>query len=163
MSDTLKESVKEGKRLTAGLIFIRNTYRLGRSLLDIQEDKFKQKQTDAIKAGNRAYDTYVKRMAKANDIRKKKSDFNSWTKSDFKIINMSLKRKGDEGVKKELVDLKAQYSRWKDRSLLLKENFVSICDTVDDDGNSVDDDSDGAESDEDAAAFKDVHTRTAAV
>ena len=96
-------------------------------------------------------------MGKASDIRKKKKDVNSWTKSDYKIINISLKREGDEGLKRDLQGLKDQYAKWKHRLALSKKYFV-LEDTIINGVNAVADDSDGADSDEDITSFKNVHT-----
>ena len=160
VSKALKESVQEGKRITAGLVFKSNTCRLGRDLLEIQEDKLKQKKSNEIEAAIRAHNTYLKRMGKASDIKKRKKDVNSWTKSDYKIINISLKREGDEGLKGELQGLKDQYAGWKYRAALSKKDFVGE-DTIINGINGINavaDDNDGADSKEDITSFKNVHT-----
>ena len=89
---------------------------------------------------------------------KKKKDVNSWTKSDYKIINISLKREGDKGLKGELQGLKDQYAKWKYRAALSKKYFVGE-DTIINGINTVADDNDGADSNEDITSFKNVHTR----
>lgn len=72
VGESLTECAKEGKRITAGLIFQSNTCRLGKTLLDIQEERMKKKKQDAYTKGSNAYDVYIKRLMKANDIIKKR-------------------------------------------------------------------------------------------
>ena len=64
-------------------------------------------------------------------------------KGDYQKVNIFLKRKGDEGVAKELDGLKAQYKKWNHRVEQTKENFVEefchgnvLLDLDDDDDNS---------------------------
>ena len=70
-----------------------------------------QKKREAYNVGDNAYNMYIKWMTKVEKIKKKKTDSNSWTKSDFKIVNMSLKRKSDEALRKEFLPLKDQYNK----------------------------------------------------
>ena len=63
-------------------------------------------------------------MSKAKSIIEKKSDVNTWSKTDFKAVNIFFKRKGDAKVAKEMAGLKVQYEQWKDRLPLPKEYFT---------------------------------------
>ena len=53
---------------------------------------------------------YKKRVAKAKLIIEKKPNIGIWCMTDLKAFNISLKRKGDEGVAKDLPSLKVQYN-----------------------------------------------------
>ena len=96
VSENLKETLKEGKRITAGFIFKNGCSRLGKTVLEVQEERAAKKQVEEYNKGNKAYDTYEKRVAKAKTIIEKKTNLGSWCMSDFKAVNISLKRKGDE-------------------------------------------------------------------
>lgn len=69
---------------------------------------------------------------------------------------MSLKRKGDPAMKKELLPLQDQYNLWKHRSVLSKEHFVGAFESSDGEDSVILDDS--GDNDGEFAAFEKVHT-----
>ena len=79
----------------------------------------------------------------------------TWNKTDFKTVNIFLKRKGDKKLEGELGALKVQYDEWKLRPELTKDFFVGnyVVDNINNDNDSDGDD------DVDLRNFEDVHTK----
>ena len=78
VSGSLKDTLREGKRITAGLNFKNGCSRLGKTVLEVQEERAAKKQIDGVNKGNAAYATYQNRVAKAKLIIEKKPSIDSW-------------------------------------------------------------------------------------
>ena len=124
--------------------------------MEIQEERAAKKQVDQVRRNNASYATYLKRVGKAKEIIDRKPLINSWCMTDLQTINMLLKRKNDEGVAKNLLELKVQYDRWRMRPPLSKEYFLGnyVVDNI-----NATNDSDG-DDDNDVRDYEKVHTNT---
>ena len=87
-SEDIKEVIKQGKRISAGLAFKCNTVRLGKTILDIQKEKLRDKEQKVHNTAVKEYNTYMKRKVKVDLLRLKKKDELSWTMGDYKAVNI---------------------------------------------------------------------------
>ena len=83
VSGSLKDTLRERKRITAGFIFKNGCSRLGKTVLEVQEERTAKKQIDGVNKGNAAYTTYKNRVAKAKLIIEKKPSIDSWCMKDL--------------------------------------------------------------------------------
>ena len=113
---TIKEQLKESTLLSAGILFMAGSLRLGKTLFDIHMDNLKEKNQvliDKIKKEQKANDENLK---KANEIfEKKNGSLESMTIRELTIICKPLKQKSDGKMPNKKEDLNQKYYEWSGR------------------------------------------------
>ena len=123
-SETLKNRIGEGKRITAGTLFKADACRLGKTVLELQLECLQAKQKEERDKRTKRWNIYWNLKEAADDVLKQEPDPLKWKKTQAQKIVKSLKRKGDDALGKSLDALMQQYKNWKHRIPLQAEDFL---------------------------------------
>ena len=115
---SLKDRIKEGKKVTDGKLFLAGSCRLGKTVFDVVRES-KEKHQQALKEKqNKAYDTYQKKVEKAEALKAQGKPNQSLTNDELKILLAPLKRRGDGAMPTKKEMLLQKLMEWGNRGML---------------------------------------------
>ena len=139
---SLKEKLKESKRISSGIIFKAGSVRLGKTVFDIHKENQEEKKQEMIKKVKKDEKEYFENIAKAKAVFEKKTDLESMTIKELTAICKPLKTKDDGKMPTKKKDLILKYKEWNGRPVPSFDVSHLLNDSNDDNCNDVDIDND---------------------
>ena len=154
---SIRDTLKEGKRVTSGIVFKAGTTRLGKTVFDVAQDNIQEKINEANNKSKKDKNDYLESKKKAAEIFDRKLTVDKMTIAELKAVCKPIKRKNDGPMPTKKQDLLARFAEWSGRPepefLLLDEEIPTFkksegCDddSSDDDNNNYNFDNTGTRS-----------------
>ena len=112
---SLKEVLKESKRISSGIVFKAGSVRLGKTVFDIHQENEKQKKKEMIEKIKKDEKEYLENIANAKIVFEKKKDLKSMTIKELTIVCKPLKKKEDGKMPTKKKELIQKYKEWDGR------------------------------------------------
>ena len=121
----MKEQIKEGKKVTAGKLFVAGTCRLGMTVFDVVREGQEKHASETGEKQNKANEAYREKVEKAEAVKALGKPIESLTIAELKILLAPLKRKEDGAMptKKEVLIQKLR--EWSGRDLIPVEEVAA--------------------------------------
>ena len=132
---TIKDQLKEAKRITSGIVFKCNTTRLGQTVFEACKENQMKKKEEEKKKMRKDKEDYDQMVIKAKEIFARKQDVEMMTIRELTTICKPHKLKSDGKMPNKKKDLIEAWNAWKNRPppVFESDDTVSITSDGDDD------------------------------
>ena len=112
---TIKEQLKEAKRLTSGIVFKCNTTRLGQTVFDACKENIEKKKQERMEKLRKVRDEYEINVKNAKELLERKPNIQTMTIKELTIMCKPHKLKSDGKMPTKKQPLIEAYLAWKHR------------------------------------------------